>query len=242
MTRLTSIAAALVFASTAGLAVQMLAAAPAQALVADDAPVAPTPANAMPIERAPAPAPVGATAQPPAGTGVAVAAAAAALTPGEFHWQANGSVDGPVLIAVSLPDQKLYAYRNGALFAASTVSTGRRGHATPRGAFPILEKHREHYSNLYNSAPMPFMQRLTQDGIALHAGKLPGYPASHGCVRLPLAFAERLFAVTQRGGMVVVTDQPLADIAALGTPVDANTGRLLARPVTAQANALENRS
>ena len=66
------------------------------------------------------------------------------------------------------------------------MSTGRPGHATPTGRFPIIEKHREHYSNLYNNAPMPFMQRLTMDGIALHAGQIPGYPASHGCVRLPL--------------------------------------------------------
>lgn len=163
----------------------------------------------------------------------AVATAGSTLKPGEFHWQADGASTGSVLVAVSIPDQKLYAYRNGALFAVSTVSTGKPGHATPSGAFPIMGKHREHYSNLYNNAPMPFMQRLTQDGIALHAGKLPGYPASHGCIRLPLAFARLLFGVTQRGDMVVVTDRPLANLAAQGAPFDARTGLAVTPPMVA---------
>lgn len=157
----------------------------------------------------------------------AVATAAGLLKPGEFHWQADDPGTGQVLVAVSIADQKLYAYRNGALFAVSTVSTGKRGHPTPRGTFPIIEKHREHFSNLYNNAPMPFMQRLTWDGIALHAGKLPGYPASHGCIRLPLAFAKRLFEVTQRGGTVVVTDGTLAGPEAHQAPFDSRTGRPL---------------
>jgi lipoprotein-anchoring transpeptidase ErfK/SrfK len=174
----------------------------------------------------------------------AVAAAAMALKPGDFHWRADTPPDGQVLIAVSVADQKLYAYRNGALFAVSTVSTGKRGHATPRGAFPIMEKRREHYSNLYNNAPMPFMQRLTGDGIALHAGKLPGYPASHGCVRLPLAFAKLLFEVTRRGGMVVVTDQPLAGPDAGRASFDPLTGRPLpsAVPISPVAGAGPNQT
>ena len=81
------------------------------------------------------------------------------------------------------------------------------GHETPTGTYPILEKRRRHFSNLYNNAPMPFMQRLTWDGIALHAGQIPGYPASHGCVRLPHAFAEKLFAITERDMMVVIADE-----------------------------------
>jgi hypothetical protein len=92
------------------------------------------------------------------------------------------------------------------LIGVSTVSTGRPGHETPTGVFTILQKRKEHYSNLYNNAPMPFMQRLTWDGIALHAGNLPGHPASHGCIRLPLGFAERLFGVTALGMTVIVTD------------------------------------
>ncbi|PAX06962.1 L,D-transpeptidase [Sphingomonas lenta] len=174
----------------------------------------PAPAPAVTIQAAP---PAAEPVREPAAPAVPPAAAAP-LAPGEFRWDADAdaapAADGPVLLAVSLPDQKLYAYRGAKLFAVSTVSTGKRGHATPTGAFPILEKRREHYSNLYNNAPMPFMQRLTWDGVALHAGKLPGYPASHGCVRLPHAFAERLFAVTRRGGMVVVTDRPIAELAA----------------------------
>jgi hypothetical protein len=88
----------------------------------------------------------------------------------------------------------------------STVSTGKKGHETPTGVFTILQKHREHKSTLYDDAPMPFMQRLTWDGVALHAGKLPGYPASHGCVRLPMEFAKRLFALTTYGITVIVAN------------------------------------
>lgn len=158
----------------------------------------------------------------------AVLAAADSLEPGDFHWDTNASVDGPVLLAASIPDQKLYACRGGKLFAVSTVSMGKRGHATPTDVFPILEQRREHYSNLYNNAPIPFMQRLTWGGVALHAGKLPGYPASHGCVRLPKALAERLFAVTFRGGVVVVTGQRMAELAVRDARVRPTSATLLA--------------
>jgi lipoprotein-anchoring transpeptidase ErfK/SrfK len=126
----------------------------------------------------------------------------ASLRPGEFVWQPGLSERGAVEIVVSVPLQRAYVYRGGTLIGISTVSTGRRGHETPTGTFNILQKRREHYSNLYNNAPMPFMQRLTWDGIALHAGEIPGRPASHGCVRLPLAFARSLFAVTEVGAAV----------------------------------------
>ncbi len=109
-------------------------------------------------------------------------------------------------MVVSLKAQRAYVYRNGVRIGASTVSTGMKGHRTPTGIFTILQKKKDHRSNLYNDAPMPFMQRLTWDGIALHAGGLPGYPASHGCVRLPLAFATRLYDETGLGMTVVVTD------------------------------------
>jgi lipoprotein-anchoring transpeptidase ErfK/SrfK len=93
-------------------------------------------------------------------------------------------------VIITLPRQLAFVYRNGVLIGVSTVSSGTKGHATPTGVFTVLQKKVEHYSNLYNAAPMPYMQRLTWDGIAMHAGNLPGYPASHGCVRLPKAFAK----------------------------------------------------
>ena len=116
------------------------------------------------------------------------------LRPGQFTWTPELAPQGPVAVIVSLPEQRAYVYRNGVRIGVSTTSTGKPGHATPPGIYTILQKRREHYSNLYDDAPMPFMQRLSWDGVALHAGNLPGYPASHGCVRLPLGFAERLFA------------------------------------------------
>ena len=129
------------------------------------------------------------------------------LRPGEFRWTPEIAPAGPVLVLVGLPEQRASVYRNGVRIGTSTVSTGKPGHETPTGVFTILQKKREHYSNLYDDAPMPFMQRLTWDGIALHAGHVPGYPASHGCVRLPEAFAEKLFEVTSQGMTVVITDR-----------------------------------
>ncbi|MEA3001087.1 MAG: hypothetical protein QOK17_2920 [Sphingomonadales bacterium] len=114
-------------------------------------------------------------------------------------------VEGLVRIVVSLSQQKAFVYKAGALVAASRVSTGRRGHETPTGTFPILEKQVHHRSNKYSNAPMPFMQRLTAYGIALHAGHVPGYPASHGCIRLPWGFAKRLYGMTGYGTIVTIT-------------------------------------
>jgi hypothetical protein len=132
------------------------------------------------------------------------------LKPGEFLWAPDIAPEGPVTLIVSLRSQRAYVYRNGVPIGVSTVSSGRPGHATPTGIFTILQKARDHKSNLYSDAPMPFMQRLTWDGIALHAGKLPGYPASHGCIRLPLAFAKLLYGVTGLGLTVVITDNAVA--------------------------------
>lgn len=129
------------------------------------------------------------------------------LKPGEFRWAAERASQGPVLIVVSIPEQQAYVYRNGVEIARSTVSTGRKGHRTPTGVFQILQKQKRHFSNKYNSAPMPYMERLTWDGIALHAGNLPGYPASHGCIRLPLEFSKLLYDVTPMGGTVVIADE-----------------------------------
>lgn len=129
------------------------------------------------------------------------------MKPGDYLWAPEVAPDGPVLIIVSLATQRAYVYRNGLPIGISTVSTGMAGHATPTGVFTVLQKAVDHKSNLYNNAPMPYMQRLTWDGIALHAGQLPGYPASHGCIRLPLAFAKLLYGVTRLGLTVVITDE-----------------------------------
>lgn len=132
------------------------------------------------------------------------------LKPGEFLWAPEIAPEGPLLLIVNLTTQRAILYRNGVPIAVSTVSTGRKGHRTPIGVFTVLQKQIEHYSSIYDSAPMPFMQRLTWQGVALHGGTLPGYPASHGCIRLPHAFAELLYGVTRLGMTVIVTDAPVA--------------------------------
>ncbi len=129
------------------------------------------------------------------------------LSPGEYRWYPQISPSGPVVILVSIPDQLAKVYRNGIRIGISTVSTGKTGHETPTGVFHILEKDRTHVSNLFPGAAMPNMQRLTWTGIALHAGKLPGFPASHGCVRMPEPFSALLFEVTDDGGTVVIADE-----------------------------------
>jgi hypothetical protein len=129
------------------------------------------------------------------------------LENGEFNWFPEHSPSGPILIIVSIPDQLVHVYRNGIRIAASTCSTGKPGHRTPSGVFKILQKDKYHRSSTYNNAPMPNMNRLTWSGIALHAGNLPGYPASHGCVRLPMGFSEKLFGVTRLGMTVVIADE-----------------------------------
>ena len=127
------------------------------------------------------------------------------LKPGEFTWHPDREPDGPVAVVVSIPEQRVHVYRNGIRIAVSTCSTGKQGHETPTGVFVVLQKDKHHRSSTYNNAPMPNMNRLTWSGIALHAGKLPGYPASHGCVRLPLDFSEKLFGVTHLGTPVIIS-------------------------------------
>ena len=139
--------------------------------------------------------------------GTAITAVPASLKPGEYLWVPEVSPSGPMVMIVSLPEQLAYVYRNGVIIGASTVSTGKKGHETPTGVFTILQKNQDHYSNLYNNAPMPYMQRLTWSGVALHAGRLPGYPASHGCVRMPYEFAQKLYGETKTGLTVVVSDK-----------------------------------
>ena len=129
-----------------------------------------------------------------------------ALKPGQFIWHPEIAPDGPVVLVVSLDQQLAYVYRNGIAIGVSTISSGKPGKDTPTGVFTILQKNKDHKSNLYNNAPMPYMQRLTWDGIALHGGTLPGYPASHGCVRLPHPFAAKVYGITRTGDTVVVSD------------------------------------
>ena len=129
------------------------------------------------------------------------------LAPGEYEWHPERSTSGPLLMVVSIDDQVAYLYRNGVQIARSTVSTGKKGHDTPDGVFTILQKNKDHVSNIYKGAKMPNMQRLTWQGICMHAGNLPGYPASHGCIRMPLEFSAKLFGITKNGSTVVVTSK-----------------------------------
>lgn len=128
---------------------------------------------------------------------------------GDYFWAPEIAPSGPVMVIVNLKTQRAYAYRNGVPIGVSTVSTGKRGHKTPTGVFTILQKHVDHRSNRYSNAPMPFMQRLTWYGIAMHAGNLPGYPASHGCIRLPSVFAKLLYGITSLGLTVIISDNVL---------------------------------
>jgi hypothetical protein len=131
---------------------------------------------------------------------------AAVLGPGQYVWDSNAPSSGPLLLTIDLTAQRVMVYRDGALIAASAISTGDLGRETPTGVFTILEKKVMHRSTTYDNSPMPYMQRLTSKGIAIHAGDLPGYPASHGCIRLPNDFAKQLYGVTELGTQVMITD------------------------------------
>lgn len=153
-------------------------------------------------------------------------------------------LDKGVLITISLASQQMHVFRDGVLWRSSPVSTGKRGKETPPGVFAILQKKKSHRSNLYSNAPMPFMQRLTWDGIAIHAGHLPGYPASHGCIRIPRAFASELYKITRpTSTAVIVVEEALASEAealALARRTDALVPiapELLKRERTALAQA-----
>jgi hypothetical protein len=146
------------------------------------------------------------------------------LKAGRFVWAPQVAPKGPMLLIVNVATQRAVLFRNGVPIGATTVSTGRPGHTTPTGVFTILQKQVEHYSSLYDSAPMPYMQRLTWQGVALHAGNLPGYPASHGCIRLPSGFAKLLYGESKVGMTVVITQHE-------ATPRLAPTPTILAQGV-----------
>ncbi len=127
-----------------------------------------------------------------------------ALKPGQFLWAENIPAEGSTRVIVDLLIQRAYVYRGDQLVGVSSISSGKRGKQTPLGIWPVLEKKKFHRSRKYDNAPMPFMQRLDQYGIAMHGGANPGFPASHGCVRLPMKFAEKLYGLTKVGSEVVI--------------------------------------
>jgi lipoprotein-anchoring transpeptidase ErfK/SrfK len=139
---------------------------------------------------------------------------------------------GPLIISVSIAQQKLRIYDANGLFAETPVSTGMPGHSTPMGVFSVIQKQKFHQSNIYSGAPMPYMQRITWSGIALHAGVLPGHPASHGCIRMPMAFAVKMYNWTRMGARVVVTPGDVTP-AAFSHPLLA-TVKVLPQPVAAE--------
>jgi lipoprotein-anchoring transpeptidase ErfK/SrfK len=126
------------------------------------------------------------------------------LKPGQYVWREVPESAGPQRVVVSLSDQMAYLYRGNTLVAVSTISSGKPGRDTPIGIFSVLDKRPMYRSKKYDNAPMPWMQRIDQYGIALHAGYNPGVPASHGCVRLPPAFAKKLYSVTGVGTPVYI--------------------------------------
>ncbi|MBA5779269.1 L,D-transpeptidase family protein [Stappia sp. F7233] len=139
-------------------------------------------------------------------TNTALASGASRLQPVTLERpEAAEANNDPLQLVVSLKEQRLDVYRGTELIDSTRVSSGKPGYGTPTGVFSILEKRRKHFSNLYDDAPMPYMQRITWSGVALHEGRVPNYPASHGCVRLPRGFAQKLFGMTERGAHVVIT-------------------------------------
>jgi hypothetical protein len=152
--------------------------------------------------------------------------------PGAFTWDSGPAPRPPISMIVNLRTQRGYVYRDGALIRSTPISSGKPGYRTPTGTFNVLEKQRVHHSNKYDNAPMPYMQRLTWYGVALHAGHVPGYPASHGCVRMPASFARWLYSEPTMGMTVVITDRsrPERSViassgAAISSSVDAAASR-----------------
>jgi lipoprotein-anchoring transpeptidase ErfK/SrfK len=126
------------------------------------------------------------------------------LAPGQYLWATTVPKEGETRVIVDRLTQMTYVYRGEQLIGAASVSTASKGRITPLGEWTVLDKRRFYRSKKYNNAPMPFMQRIDDYGIALHGGPNPGYPASHGCIRLPMKFAEKLFGLTKIGSKVVI--------------------------------------
>ena len=126
------------------------------------------------------------------------------LSPGQYVWSDAVPKEGETRVVIDRLTQMAYVYRGDRLVGATTVSTATKGRITPLGFWSVLEKHRFYRSKKYDNAPMPFMQRIDSYGIAFHGGNNPGYPASHGCIRLPMKFAEKLYGLTKLGSKVVI--------------------------------------
>jgi lipoprotein-anchoring transpeptidase ErfK/SrfK len=138
---------------------------------------------------------------------------------GEAPEKESSKPQGPVIISISIDQQKMRIYDANGLFAETPISSGMKGHPTPMGVFSVIQKDRLHHSNIYSGAPMPYMQRITWSGIAIHAGVLPGYPASHGCIRMPMAFAMKMWTWTKMGARVVVTPGEMTPPASFAHPL-----------------------
>ena len=128
------------------------------------------------------------------------------------RYDQSGVPGTPRLALIALAQQRVSIYDDSGKILEAPVSTGATGHETPAGIYTILQKEEEHHSNLYDDASMPYMERLTWTGISMHAGALPGYPASHGCVRLSYAFAQQLYQLTERGMRVVIVREDIAPV------------------------------
>lgn len=126
------------------------------------------------------------------------------LRPGEFHWAGMIPNEGDVAITVDIANQIAFVFKGSQLIGVTNISTGKKGHPTPLGFWTINWKREKYFSRKYDNAPMPWMQNIDDKGIAFHGGKTPGYPASHGCIRLPMAFAKQLFTLTKKGDKVVI--------------------------------------
>jgi lipoprotein-anchoring transpeptidase ErfK/SrfK len=126
------------------------------------------------------------------------------LKPGEYLWTSSIPTDGETRVVIDRLTQMGYVYRGDQLIGAATVSTARQGYITPLGEWKILEKRPFYRSKKYDNAPMPWMQRIDEYGIALHGGGTPGYPESHGCIHLPMKFAEKLYGLTKIGTKVII--------------------------------------
>jgi hypothetical protein len=126
------------------------------------------------------------------------------LAPNDFVWAEAVPAEGDARIVVDLLTQTAYAYKGDVLVGAASISSAKTGMVTPLGFWKVLDKRKTYRSKKYGNAPMPFMQRIDEYGIALHGGPNPGFPASHGCVRMPMKFAEKLFGLTKLGTEVVI--------------------------------------
>lgn len=174
-----------------------------------------------------------------AGAGIAAAHRSDALRPGQWVWAPHVSPAGPVVVFVDLSRQLATVYRNAVRIGVATISSGRRGYETPAGVFTILQKSTRYRSRRYNNAPMPFSLWLTDDGVAMHGGAVPGYPASHGCVRAPHVFAEQLFQIVSLGGVVVMTgaagEPASGEEAGMLAPIDVSGAPIDYRPLGSAA-------